>query len=363
MEDISILCFTWNTSSIRIAESLDEEVIKQHRENVNILGIDAPSLWKQDCNIFDAWYFILEKINTLSPSIVVIAFQEDIRPGSYAHSNLFPEEMAKINYSLFDKVTSMGIGKTSIEGLMNADLFLRGLRLSVYRKNDAKCIYKSIQCDEYSPNYSRNKTAVAIYVSLTNNETIAFINMHLPFNSDSLKESLLNGDPMIRKNAIYEQNLFFNQAVKKLAIDKNINHVIIMGDLNYRIQPYNMTLGKLYEVLNSYNFYDELKNIDEFYLQLKSDNIYFFNEGVDNKGPEFYPTCKLKKDRTDETYGYKVGKYNHRYPSWCDRILYKSNFNSHRKIICNLYGSYDSGIIRKSDHCAVFAFLILTNKN
>ena len=74
-------------------------------------------------------------------------------------------------------------------------------------------------------------------------------------------------------------------------------------------------------------------------------------EGVDNKGPTFYPTSKLDKNRF-----YKTGKNNQLNPSWCDRILYTF---LESKIVCQSYYNWDDGEMKKSDHSAVIGEFII----
>ena len=102
-------------------------------------------------------------------------------------------------------------------------------------------------------------------------------------------------------------------------------------------------------ILDMYTRHDELKE------QMSRKNIYEFKEGIDNKGPEFIPTCKMIKGRGEDKY-WKTGKLDQRIPSWCDRILY-NNFGKDKELIkCVNYDRFDYGeAMKKSDHAAVIS--------
>lgn len=109
---------------------------------------------------------------------------------------------------------------------------------------------------------------------------------------------------------------------------------------------------------------------DEFKSQTDKGLIYKFNEGVDGRGPTFPPTCKMVKGRGDiTTQGvisvpavpnvpikrssrgdvyWNIGKFNQRFPSWCDRIIFTDT------VKCEEYKSLDNSYaIRQTDHSAV----------
>lgn len=119
------------------------------------------------------------------------------------------------------------------------------------------------------------------------------------------------------------------------------------------------------------NILEELyTECDEFKSQTDKGLIYKFNEGVNRRGPTFPPTCKMVKGRGDistqkpitmpavpntpikrsnrgDVY-WNIGKFNQRFPSWCDRIVYTDD------VKCDEYKSLDdSYAVRQTDHTAV----------
>ena len=105
-----------------------------------------------------------------------------------------------------------------------------------------------------------------------------------------------------------------------------------------------------------YQQYDELRQ------QMKKNNIYSFCEGVNNSGPQFLPTCKLDKDRGENDIIWKLGKYDQRNPSWCDRILYQTYKNDTYNITCTKYDRFQSGqVMSDSDHAGVIGIYSLSN--
>ena len=154
-----------------------------------------------------------------------------------------------------------------------------------------------------------------------------------------------------------------------------------MGDLNYRIFNIDNLASIIIEEMIENNFdKNTLKkyyeNYDELYLQMKKENIYSFQEGINNEGPMFQPTCKLSKTRnkncqeTDNpdykptTDCWKIGNQSQRIPSWCDRILYKkTNQYDPRDLYCIEYDVFDyNETMTKSDHKAVYGIYELVNK-
>ena len=344
---ISILVFSLNTQSLKVAESIDPEVVKSHRQGTT-------STWIYQCEIPDFWIQLSEKIKERDPTIVIIGFQEDIKPGGYFHSHLLPEEMPKLGYKLFERTKLMGIGKTSFEGLMQADPYFRGLRLSVYLKNASFDQFgKQFVPATYTNSVFQNKGAVAIYLTLPDGTILAIINTHFPFDADSLKISMQKRDPYIRQDAVMNQNIFFNELYRKLFKESiaQPKHLLLFGDFNYRIAPFvdwsARETGKyLLEHLSEIGQYDELR------YQMAKSNIYTLLEGVDGKGPLFAPTCKMKKGRKGEVSidSYSLGSDYQRVPSHCDRILYSSE-----KMVCKEYDRFDKGIMNMSDHAGVIA--------
>jgi len=352
MQSTRIFVISWNTQSIRLSESMIPDVVQGHR-NADY------TTWRYDANIPDFWPPLLEKILEVNPMILICGFQEDVRPGSYFHSHLLPEELPEHGYQLYDRTTSMGVGQTSLDGLSEGDPYVRGLRLSIYVHREAEfplnCQWKSLT---YSPYIFRNKAAAAIYVTLPNRETLAVVNMHLPFNAQSLIDSVVKRDQMIRQDAVLQQDQFFNEAYRKLVLEapSHPEHAIILGDLNYRMDPFqNWSAEKtgsaiLNALYDKEKFFELIEKHDQLRQQLNKRNIYPLQEGIQNEGPYFPPTGKLKKNRTPGEISidsYSLGKFDQRVPSFPDRILYTSN------IKCIEYTRYEHGIISKSDHAAV----------
>lgn len=348
---MKIFAFTWNTQSHRLTESLDPEIIRTHRDGYF-------HLWNCSGQIPNFWTSLQNLILNENPDIVVISFQEDVSPGSYFHSHFLPDEMPKLGYQLFERSKQMGLGKTTFNGLSNGDIFTRGLRISVYvSANINSHCSKRISTSTYTNSVFQNKGAIAIYLTL-GYETVALINSHLPFHANSLTETVKNKDMMIRQDALFEQNQFFNQIYRDLILDKNIDKVLFMGDLNYRYFPFvdwsaELTGKVILEGIGSDTLRKNIRQNDELYHQMIKKNIYCLDEGVDNSGPTFPPTGKMKKFRNPnpKISDYSLGKFNQRVPSHCDRIL-------HLNLNCLKYERFDTGMMDQSDHAGVYGLYV-----
>ena len=176
-----------------------------------------------------------------------------------------------------------------------------------------------------------NKGGVAIGMKLFDS-TICFVNSHLAAHQEFME----------RRNKDWEE--ISKMVVKYVKGEKEtfiplLNHdiVIWMGDLNYRIDLDDATVRrsipkkdfkKLYEA-------DQLN-------KCRQENKVFqkFNEAEIT----FAPTFKVKIDN---------GEYkDNRIPSWCDRILWKTE--RRHSVVSEKYTSFD---IFSSDHKPVSSFL------
>lgn len=342
---MEILVFSWNTQSCRLAETSDPEVCREHRDQTG-------TTWRYSCEIPDFWTELSSKIETQKPVIVAIGFQEDVYPGSYFHSHFLPEKMPELNYTLFDRVKLMGIGRTSFTGLSQADPFVRGLRLSVYLRLDmVGHVRKEHLYNSYTDSLFQNKGAVALYLTLPDKRVLAIVNCHLPFDAQSLRDTVHYQDPYIRQDAVFVQNQFYNEIYRRLYKRSPACEMILMGDLNYRITPY-VNWSAEQTGIDLLEHPENASAADELRYQMNKGNIYVLQEGIENRGPEFAPTCKMRKDRTSEITieSYSLGKEDQRVPSHSDRILYTEG------VTCLEYDRFDKGIMKRSDHAGVIGF-------
>lgn len=331
---MKILVFSWNTQSIGIYESDEDAILESNRNTIfntwSKLGYKPD--FASNLEIF---------IDSYDPDLIVIGFQEDCYPGSYFHSYFLPIFLK--NYTNIFYQSMLGIGITTVKALTHFQLLTRGLQMSIYGKPSLKIT--NVQSQEYPLNYMRSKGGLAIYLTFENMGTIAFIDCHLPFNANSLIEARNKNNPMIRQNSLVSVNLAFNNILENLVLEKEVDHYFLFGDLNYRIDHHG-SAREFAEGITKINLREIYEQKDELKKQMDKDNIYKMFEGIANSGPEFYPTCKMDKNRTDR-FTWKTGKFDQRIPSWCDRIL-----NS-KDIKCLYYNSFCHGNIMKSDHDAV----------
>jgi hypothetical protein len=305
-------------------------------------------------------------------------------------------DLPKFGYFLVKRNKLIGLGATTYKALCNYDFKARGLRLSVYAKKEIRenimknedflqmsigSTQKSHIC---SSRFLRNKGAIACYIRLSRQDdqsdpsdlkekyiTIAFINAHLPFDSQSLMDSYIKHNPMIRENSVQMQNISFNQILESLVWDlpNKPDYVIYFGDFNYRLKQFTSALNMVSILenpsdcknINQYTDNREIyryfyQNYDELYQQFKKGNIYVLHEGCQNNGPLFLQTCKLLKNRGDNyaVGSFSTGSIGQRPPSWCDRILYQTLNEDCQPIECIFYDRFDVGRTMKlSDHSGV----------
>lgn len=381
-----IMVFSWNTESISLCSSMKPEPIEDNTSSsvYNVWNY-IPNIWSTGmCEVPDFFNSFKIFINNNKPDVIAIGFQEDRKPGSYFHSHFLVEEMPKIGYELVKRTRLMGVGVTSVKNAMKGDLHSRGLRLSIYAKKE---LISEINSEEITMRntfgndghdehlctsiLTRGKGAVVSYLKLPGMGRIAFINAHLPFNSKSLVDSYVKRNPMLRQNELNYSNTCFNNIVEELVYNKDPkpDHVIYLGDLNYRISNVNGAANMsaaFHENYDNEEFINSIyKKYDELKEQMRRGNIYEFSEGVGGEGPRFVPTCKMTKGRTtdrcyksedSDTNCWKLGKSDQRVPSWCDRILYSKFGHDKTNLVCTYYNRFDTGeVMSKSDHAGVIA--------
>lgn len=369
MSTYRILVFSWNTQSIGLCETLNGQEALENRNSYSNV-IPGITTWQYPCQLPDFYPALALLIKDKDPDLVVIGFQEDRYPGSYFHSHLLPEEMPKMGYQLLKRCKMMGLGTTTYKGILQGDIFERGLRMSIYAKSELlpKIVaeefeMRSVMGNEGVSEYAcskllRNKGAIAAYINLPDYGRIAIVCCHLPFNAQSLVTSHQTGNLMYRQTEVNNCNYYFNKIIEELVMTVKPAplHTIIFGDLNYRLSGIPSAYQLACDFLahqDDKEFLSEIyNNHDELHTQIVRNNIYPLQEGVDNKGPMFLPTGKMQQNRTSPIY--KVGKYDQRAPSWCDRILYGKFPNTRAEIACSYYDRFDQGpVMSKSDHAAV----------
>jgi len=400
-----IMVFSWNTESVSLCETLDDNIAEYNRTSYSNY-IPGLTTWKYPYNIPDFYPKFAKFIQENSPDLIVIGFQEDRYPGSYFHSHLLPSEMPKIGYGLLKRTKLMGVGITTYKGLFRGDLFERGLRVSIYAKMDLIPIIEKEEVEmraiigndgqtEYlcSSFVTRGKGATASYIMLPGFGRLAFVCCHLPFNSKSIMLERLYNNKMLRQNELNQSNTCFNNIIENLVLFKKPMpvHVIYFGDFNYRVDD----LRPASEIANEFNQNSEnsdfIRDIymkyDELKEQMCRKNIYEFFEGINNQGPTFIPTYKMLKGRPTQssyseneiqsyeyisfkslsveiphgTYYWKTGWQNQRVPSWCDRILYNKFGDDGHNLKCTYYNRFDVGeVMAKSDHAGVLAMFELS---
>lgn len=346
----TIAIFTFNTEAQNYCGGVDKI-----GDSNKILDLIRPKCIQSD---FVNQYinYIIEKNQGLLPDIFVVNLQESSIKNplqGFKSNNLIDRFLSSIqsidqDYVMIKKKLR-GIGTVGLRGLHSC--------LIVNKKLNVKYL-----CQVYRPIFSSSvsiikgqqygKGAIQIELSIVSNGqiyNIQFINTHLPFIGNEPDQGKQYRDTTLIETINYLQNKF-------------ISNVFIIGDMNYRIDFSSdaelaesflstiktidkMSNDEIKEFIKPYYLYDQLHNT----LSKPANNLLDYNEGIDNLGPDFLPTCKLEKIcPITNRRRYQIFKNNnYRIPSWCDRILYKGN------IKCHLYEKFDSGFTCKSDHIPV----------
>lgn len=360
IKNIKIFCLSWNTQS---------KLICKNRNTTTIPGLYYGS---HDCVQPDFFDQIKDKIESCD----VFVFSNQEEDSISEQHNWMNNEIKDLGFDKVNFVEMLGIGKTS-----KSTGRRRGLRMSIYVKS--KYIVDSstnnYSCGGLISSYiTTNKGGISITLTI-GKRTFLFCNVHLPFDASSLKKVYdsenIDIDVRQRLLAVREQNNCLNEALKKFVLNKTIDSIFVMGDMNYRLYPYNQIRDryssihkpKLKELLYNNQFNEAYKEYDELYKSIQNRTIEInFKEGKNNEGITFPPTCKMSnynkhdkhdnQDRCKSSFKeecYKLGENEWRIPSFCDRILYY-DMSNYPKTKCLVYESHSSKAINISDHNMVY---------
>ena len=179
-------------------------------------------------------------------------------------------------------------------------------------------------------NFLGNKGAVGIWFTLIN-INIMFINSHLAADMNFIKKRNNNFEYIMNN---INHNYF------------NLDFVVFMGDLNYRLNLRNINIDDIRINYLNYIPYDQLnqekKNIK---------NIFGFEEGKIN----FLPTFKYKNN-TDNFDADNINKL----PAWTDRILFTKRTTNFSVLDVQLIEYNSMQNIIMSDHKPVYSYFNLT---
>lgn len=386
---VRIFCFTWNTESVRIAETM------QHsgQEPLSVVS----EQWFR-CQQPD---FLPELLRRALPSeqntdqragaeqaapydILVFALQESAKPGDYLLSDAIPRELGS-RYRLLKRSRLMGVGKTTYTSLTSDyELKLRGVRIAVFVREDFAS-QVTLVGDAWLPcpgreRLTHGKGCVAVMLRVADIGVIGFLNAHLPFDSSTIKTT--NRERM--ESGVAFQNQALNALIEGLRQKyATIHYLFVMGDLNYRVlheselrdarTVYRSMSESVEERQRVYRMRDELRQSIEFGV------IPPLQEGIDDEGPTFMPTAKMCRGRfpagSTTIDAYNLGKTHYRNPAWCDRILYATHRDLNQTlrqprpperrgeivegdgdILCLMYDRFEAGrTMTMSDHSGVIA--------
>lgn len=381
---VRLFFFTWNSESIRIAEA----VKKSGQEPISMIS----EYWLR-CEQPDFLPELLKMVftgvdnETCKYDFLVFGLQESCKPGDYFH-NAISNELGN-RYTLLRRQRMLGVGKTTWTSMVRDwELKLRGVRIAVYVRT-AFLDRVALLGDVFVPCLGRErithgKGAVGVVVRVVDIGVIAFLNVHLVFDSTTLAGT--NHERI--RDGVAKQNAALNYLIDSVREQyRGIHYFFLMGDLNYRVLHLenHVDARAMHRLMahseenrrRLYETQDELRN------SINYGALPPFQEGVDGRGPCFMPTAKLERNRVagdTNADAYKFGKLLQRNPSWCDRIL----FATHREldqterphrlrsefgrvidgdgdVECLYYDRFESGkTMCLSDHAAVVAAFKIT---
>lgn len=409
--EFTIMCFSWNAAGLRLCSSL---------------ATPKKGLFSRGPSCVTPNFF--QEINRLitdkKPSLVVMSTQDEDVSNTYFHAEFLAKEMPPLGYQLLQRDKLDGIGETASGNPFEPKDIPSGkpsgsaLRMSIYANNSvfaglqiqekkitdffsSKKIPRTFKCAQ------NNNVAGAIVAYVTQpiyqkiigpdgkpvpvkdtsgnqvTRRFAFINAHFPAGAAGAELIRQQATPgafehyrqgVIAKNnfCLHELQTKFLQSIP----DPNMKpqHIFLMGDLGYdiKIDGGGADPSKIIEWTKGLDAgkIKQLQTWDDLNLVKTSGVLNGFHEGVDNNGPYFAPTWRMKRGRsvacTDGNIGsgstagdlstcFAPGKELAGF-GWHDRILYRDmDTQAVAKTHCLTYNRMDVLNMHDSTHAGVLA--------
>jgi len=333
-----ICLLSWSANGLRICESLDDIEVANNRRGI------FRKRWA-DCSRPDMFLSVDPILSSPSgPLIVVVGFTDEADSYTYFHAEYLPAYMRTRGYSPItrDKITLENTSRISVyarTSIVGTITFGNKIRKS-------KVIGSLPSGIEYE--YGG---VIGVYINVTSLGTFAFVLVKMNEDNELIINSYAKADPIIRKNYLMERDIMFNKIVQDYIHDKDIDYAFVFGKLNYRLSMFSKSGDLLDTTKYAYTFergtvdyHSYYSEADELRREMDLGNIYEFQEGINNRGPNFLPTCdrKLGRNKLCKEECFELGSNRLRIPSWCIRILY-NNYNSLSQINCKVYDRFESG--------------------
>lgn len=381
----NIFVFTWDTNGVRICQN----------------GKD-----KKNCAYFNFKETNFETIIGQS-NILVFTTQGEPDSNSYFHQRLMEDFTKKKETGHFVKITFEKLKGNVVNKSLSAYAKSKfeghkTIQQSVFIKKDfmkhvkevfnkkltdifnlsglhrhGKSATRTILCEDNT----FSSGAIATYINLKKYGTVAIISVYFPDSSlqSQIEESFSNYDTY-REQVVSSNRLCFlkiiNTLIDEYKQELEIKYLIMAGDFNYEIDNFfiknksgDVTKTAELNSITLRQFYEH----DEFVRERNNSSFQFLKEGINDTGPQFWPTWNLNPDREEncvKTAGTIDGKwscYNQTEDQigWKDRIFYatSSMFRNTGDMICSKYDSFDNTPVLKSNHAAVWGKFIIPYEN
>ena len=172
----------------------------------------------------------------------------------------------------------------------------------------------------------------------------------ISFNIFNLSIMIINCHLAAYQDRSIQRNIDFQRCVTNMTDNyQSFDFIVLMGDLNYRLNNLDVDMDKIQNEHLSFLNYDQLK----YENNIKRLNMNGFREGK----IEFKPTFKYWNNTNN--YQYIDTHDIDQSPAWTDRILYRKN-DTCTNILDVIQDKYDSmQNITMSDHKPVYSYFTL----
>lgn len=365
-----IMIFDWNADGLKLCETSLQNKADDRRSGLQFFR-------RAKCTAPDFFSAITQLIRDNQVSLVLFSTQEAIKE-SYFHSEFLPAIMKPLGYSL--------LKSDEMEGMRGPNTDASAIRLSIYAQNDVVKELRSqeanlvnilkdddAQREAICTRGARTSGVIGSYVQHREYGIFLFMAAYLPpgddltlgrYTFDQYRESILN----VNRDCL-------SSILRGFTSNISPDRIILFGDLNYVNNipdKYPDDVARELSADLSLEFLHDLYiKYDELYKARQETFLQGFKEGVNDQGPMFMPTWKLRLDRShlcsplDSRLALPhnqcfAAAARGEMPSWRDRIIYKEIPGGKYSLVCEYYNRFDVNNINKSTHAGVIGVFHLS---
>mgnify|MGYP005988887819 CR=1 FL=1 len=345
---------SWNAGGLSVCETEDQDIANASRKSFTNYVRRAPP-----CVAPEFLEDLRFKVGEYEPTLVVIATQNESLKRSYFHDKSLLSAMKAMNFQrLVHEKASVKTGKRQFNPLaVEMSIFM--FKGQSY-KLDKKSIHHPL-CE-----FSSQKTMAAIICTLSHPlagkqsfvalHTLARLTAQTDYRSSDRSGAIYSEQQMVTTISQRCTDMMLMPILNRLG-----GSVTIAGDFHQAMDfDTDDYLAQKAEVARLRGDLRQLQAEDPL-TEFRRERMPNFVEGVNDDGPDFFPTCGLRVGRDPECIEsdleacYPIARTG--YLGWCNRILYRPSQVTNVLGHFVAYERVDILRLHESDQAAVLAVI------